>query len=111
MSITGFPEFELRQPGQVGYRVSDDVTSVGYCAGIAISSVASSVCDICAGRKGRYNPKACIRSVGSSTRCNIFLSTGLILVAAALVTISPLFEYQPANPDKAEDSDQQRKLL
>jgi hypothetical protein len=122
VSIGGFPELELRQPGQVGYRVSGGNTFVGYRvsggntfvgyrAGIAISSVASGVCDICAGRRGRHDPKACIRSVRSSGRCTHFLSTGCILAAAAAVTISPLFEYQPANPDEAEGPDQHWKQL
>ena len=109
--IASFPEVELRQPRQEGYRVSDDDMSVGFGAGIAISSVASSVCDVCAGRRRRCDPKACIRSVGSSGRCTLFFSTGLILVAAARVTISPLFEYQPANPDEATRADQHWKQL
>jgi hypothetical protein len=111
VSIAGFPEFELRQPGQVGYRVSNDDTSVSYRAGIAISSVASGGCDICAGRRGRHDSKVCIRSVWSSGRCTRFFSTGVILVAAAVVTISPLFEYQPANPDEAKSSDQHWQQL
>jgi hypothetical protein len=103
VSMAGFPEFELRQPRQVGDRISDGDTSLGERAGIAISSVTSGVGDICASRRGRDNPKAGLRSARSSGRAIHF--------ASGAVPISPLFEHKPANPDEAEGPDQHGNQL